>query len=186
MVISTGIVATLWFPVNPVSFSISALCIYSLFAGCLFVVYWRLWVYNHDVLHVLSKMHFGEGQYSLGVRFQVEENIRAINLLRCFIIFNMVFIGFNCFFTIVALEILDPEQPIAQLALALLDLVIAVPPFALLFISLHQINDWGKHFLDDFFKIFGRTPQQSSKNSITPINPLQETEIYFTYYKENW
>ncbi|CAJ0922253.1 unnamed protein product, partial [Mesorhabditis belari] len=174
------------YPVYPMKSIIIAQSIYSLVTAALFTIYWRLWVYNHDVFKVLSDMQFGEKGYTLGVRFQVEENIRAMKLLRCFVIFNTVFIFINCFFGIMALEVFDTETPGGQLILQTFDLLIAVYTLSMLVICLYYVDEWGEQFLVSFFSMIGRNMQGNAKNAVKPLNSVQETDFYFNYYRQSW
>ncbi|CAJ0922258.1 unnamed protein product, partial [Mesorhabditis belari] len=149
----------IWFTIAPVTAIAVAMSFYIVFALIMFLIYWYLWVHNHDVL----------------------------KLLRIFVGFDTAFVGANCLFGIIVMLITDQEKPSGQVALQLLELSIAVYTLSMLLLSLYFVKDWGEQFKKRLFNCFGRNLRLlSSKNSIVPLNSIQETEIYFNYYTQNW
>ncbi|CAJ0929600.1 unnamed protein product, partial [Mesorhabditis belari] len=144
--------------------------------------YKKLHDYNEKLRTHLSKDHCGI-EYNLSLRFQVDENLRALKLLHTLLITLSFLNCLGAIFGVITFAIFDQTSIPAQILGSLFELWIVLYTLFFLFTVLYSVDEWRHHYVDIWRNIFGLQPieirpEKRSRDS--------ETTLYFDYYKQNW
>ncbi|CAJ0933186.1 unnamed protein product, partial [Mesorhabditis belari] len=166
-------------------FEIACLCVpfyLVMIAGFLFGFY-HFTSANSKVMERIEKLTIESGGYNLATRYQLEENLRSLKLLRSFVTWgafaDVVMNLWICY----ALVFFDERQIGDQILMAIFELIIASCLFAFTPICLFSVPDWRRLFI---MVIWRSEPIRPLECSISIVDRAQERDSYFAYYMKSW
>ncbi|CAJ0580375.1 unnamed protein product, partial [Mesorhabditis spiculigera] len=155
------------------------------FCGLLFIchglAYFYLNTFNVKLLKELSAGVVGKRGYNLSMRFQVDENIKAIKLLNRVIIW-MTFYGIATAL-VGTLHFAVLEEKNLWLG-CFIEVWISGYVAFFLFICLWAVSEWRREFYAYFRNLFGTVQTGKVKPIIHDM--VAESNEYFNYYKNEW
>ncbi|CAJ0580423.1 unnamed protein product, partial [Mesorhabditis spiculigera] len=124
----------------------------------------------------------------LSRRFQLEENVNALELVKTITIYY-AFVTVVCTFFIGLQFILaNPNTNFSQFMLILFDVSTALAGFFYFALLFYKVEPWRRGFYENLRKIFGTSliPDFARKARIDPLDSIDESAHYFSYYHNAW
>ncbi|CAJ0918346.1 unnamed protein product, partial [Mesorhabditis belari] len=156
-----------------------------------FMLYHALFVWN---VRQLNKMKaFGIQKEAteryLSTRFQLEENVNALTLIRAITLFHAFCAPFCALFLAIPFYYMDLNTDSAQILLILFDLSIAVTTLAYFVIVFFSVEPWRFDFveiLSNFSRVKALSHLGKRSTLVAPIDVVGESEKYFQFYANAW
>ncbi|CAJ0568708.1 unnamed protein product, partial [Mesorhabditis spiculigera] len=149
------------------------------------LAYYCLLKHNNKLLKELSRdLRPGKRGYHLSMRYQVSENLRALEMVKK-IVFCLAISGIsNGGLAIFHFIIFDERFPFIG---CWMEVATALYVLFFLLTSLWAVDEWRQKFVDIMFPILGPGKRSETNSLSAPSTDIQaETNAYFQYYSNAW